>query len=323
MSHESARVGRRVRPDRRRRSPSVSMVAKLGVVGLIWLAVTMVGSSADAQSDPPPDSAYGDSGVESGVVTVRAGVRYVPTGTGGDASAGRTCTTSSFQVVVDDDFLQPVNRNWRAIPSDGSTPFGETPLDLDTSLAASMRSFSPTGRWFEVVCDATIDILPEGGPPITIAGLMQEAIDQLDPEEPTVAVTPDGLHVTQLHSWLAIEPAYWTLREARVSAGRVWVIGRADPYETIWDPGDGTELVTCAAGTPWTPGLDPENPAHCTHLYQQSSAGAPGDVFELSATVLFQVTAATNAPGVYGPFPDLERTVVQSVEVGEIQAVND
>ena len=50
--------------------------------------------------------------------------------------------------------------------------------------------------------------------------------------------------------------------------------------------------------------------------------GAPGDAFEVTTTVRFAIEVQTNAPGSYGPF-ELERSVTESIQVGEIQAVND
>jgi hypothetical protein len=151
---------------------------------------------------------------------------------------------------------------------------------------------------------------------------MQQALDQLDPPDPVLAVTPDALHYTQLQSWLAVEPAYWIDRSASASAGRVVVTATATPYEAIWDMGDGKTVVCDGPGVIWRPGLD-DGATDCAHTYRTSSAGAPGDSFEMTSTVHFEVTATTNAPGTYGPFPDLERVTVESIQVGEIQAVND
>lgn len=298
------------------------MVATVVALGLLLVAAVGVGPASGQQPDVPPPREYGESGVRAGVVRIRAGAEWLPVGSAGDGGGGPSCTTSSIDVIVEDDFAQPVNREWRSFGSDGSLPFAAEPVDLPSSLPTLMRNFSPTGRWYAVMCDGAISVVPEGGPAVTIAGLMQEALNQLDPPPPELAVVPAELHVTQLPSWLAVDPAYWGLREARVSAGRVWVVGRADPYEVQWDTGDGETVVCDNPGTIWQPGLDAEANL-CPHIYRRSSAGAPGDAFELAATVRFLVTAETNAPGTYGPFPDLERETTRSVQVGEIQAVND
>ncbi|MEM7323444.1 MAG: hypothetical protein AAF531_10200 [Actinomycetota bacterium] len=272
--------------------------------------------------DVPPPREYGESGTTTGPVTVRARSEWLPVGSEGSGSTS-SCTTRSVQIVVEDDFLQPVNRQWRQFGADGSIPFAASPDDLPSSLPTNMRQFSPTGRWYGVSCDGDITIVAEGGPAVTVAGLMQEALDQVDPPEPELAVTPAEVHFAQLQSWLAIAPTYWDVdRRATAAAGRVVVTAVVTPVDSVWNMGDG-ETVDCEGpGTVWEPGLD-EGSATCPYTYRRSSAGEAGDAFQLEATVRFEVTVETNAPGTYGPFEDLERSVVEDVQVGEIQAVND
>lgn len=300
-------------------------MAALAVV-LGGFAVAVLTSPAVAQTaggDVPAPREYGESGAVRGTVTVSARAEWLPVGSDG-GSGGSSCTTSSVTIAVEDDFVQPVNDQWRFFGSDGSIPFVAGPTDLAASLPTVLRQFSPTGRWYGVSCDGTITIVPEGGPAVTVESLVQEALDQVDPTEPTLAMTPQELHFAQLQSWLAIDPAYWELdRTAVASAGRVVVTALVDPLDTMWEMGDG-ETVVCAdgPGTVWQPGLDDEA-ADCAYTYRRSSAGAPGDAFDVTATVRFGVEVTTNAPGTYGPFEDIERTTIEPVQVGEIQAVND
>lgn len=307
------------------RAAAVPPAVVVAVAVALALMVPVVAGPVGAQEPdvPPPAQEYGESGVSAGVVRVRAGSEWLPAGSEGSGGGGSSCTTSSVTVIVDDDFQQPVNREWRRFGADGSLPFTSEPVDLQTSLPTQMRNFSPTGRWYAVMCDGDIRVVPEGGPAVTVAGLLQEALNQLDPPEPPLEVVPADLHVTQLPSWLALDPAYWGLREATASAGRVWVTGRAESYEVEWDTGDGETVVCDNPGTVWQPGMEADDNA-CAHTYRQSSAGAgAGDSFTLTATVRFAVSAVTNAPGSYGPFPDIERVTSQDIQVGEIQAVND
>ncbi len=296
----------------------------LAATAVLAVLTALTGGSVSAQRpDVPPSREYGESGVASGVVTVRAGSEWLPVGSAGSGGGSSSCTTSSIRIIVEDDFVQPINREWRVFGADGSIPFTASPTDLPSSLPTHMRSFSPTGRWYAVMCDGVIRVVPEGGPAVTIAGLMQQALDQLDPPDPDLAVTPADLHYTQLQSWLAIEPAYWSAdRRATASAGRVQVTAIADPVDVSWDTGDGDSVTCDGPGTVWRAGLDDAD-ATCAHTYRESSAGAPGDSFDLTATVRFAVDVATNAPGSYGPFPDLERETTQIIQVGEIQAVNN
>lgn len=300
-----------------------NLASKVLVVTVAMVGLTaLIGGPVAAQTpDVPPPRDYGDSGVQTGVVRVRAGTDWLPAGSAGSGGSS-SCTTSSARIIVEDDFIQPVNREWRVFGSDGSIPFTASPNDLPSSLPAYMRHYSPTGRWYAVSCDGVITVVAEGGPPVTVAGLTQQALDQLDPAEPELAVTPEALHFTQLQSWLAVEPTYWSAdRRATAAAGRVSVTAIANPTGTSWAMGDG-ETVNCEGpGTVWAPGLD-EADSDCSHTYRQTSVGQPGDAFEIAATVQFEVTVQSTAPGSYGPF-QLERTTTESVQVGEIQAVND
>ncbi|MGH1489756.1 MAG: hypothetical protein ACRBK7_10230 [Acidimicrobiales bacterium] len=290
---------------------------------LVAALLAMLAEPVIAQTpDVPPPRQYGESGVDNGVVKVRARSNWLPAGSSGSGSSS-SCTTRSVRIVVEDDFRQPVNGEWRSFGPDGSIPFTASSTDLPSSLPTYLRQFAPTGRWYAVSCDGDISIVAEGGPPVTVAALMQQALDQVDPPDPELAVTPETLHFTQLQSWLAVEPSYWNAdRQATAAAGRVAVTATVTPVESSWDMGDGNEVTCAGPGTVWQAGLDPAA-ATCSHVYRTSSAGAPGDAFDIAATVRFNVDITTNAPGSYGPFVDIERTTVDAVQVGEIQAVND
>ncbi len=293
----------------------------LCLVGGLLASVSAVPVAAQ-QPDVPPPREYGESGSTTGPVTVRARSEWLPAGSEGSGSTS-SCTTRSVEIVVDDDFLQPVNRQWRQFGADGSIPFAASPDDLPSSLPTNMRQFSPTGRWYGVSCDGDISIVAEGGPAVTVAGLMQEALDQVDPPEPELAVTPEEVHYAQLQSWLAISPDYWDLdRRAPAAAGGGGVNAGVAPGVSVWNMGDGESVECEGPGTVWEAGLD-EDAAECAYTYRRSSAGEAGDAFEMEATVRFEVDVETNAPGTYGPFEDIERSAVEAIQVGEIQAVND
>ncbi len=294
------------------------------ILPTIGAALLGSASAAGAQDGGPSPRDYGESGVSSGSVTVRAETGWLPVGSEGEGNGGSSCTTSNVRIVVEDDFTQPVNRDWVRIVGSGvgNVPFAGGPTDLNSSLPTFMRHFSPTGRWYEVTCDGVITVVPEGGPAINIAGLMQQALDEVDPPEPELAMTPAELHYAQLQSWLAIDPGYWVPRSAIASAGRVTVTATVTPFQADWDMGDGSVVSCDNPGTIWQTGLD-DAASDCSYTYKTSSAGAAGNAYEVNTTVSFEVAVETNAPGSYGPFPNLERTTAQSVQVGEIQAVND
>lgn len=316
----SRRVGSNGPGRRRRRSMTAALV---GLAGLAAVVIGMSPAQVAAQDDGPPiPIEYGESGLGPGSVQVEAGIEWLPVG--GSDGSGTSCETWSIIVAVDDDFEQPVNRDWRLFGPDGSLPFIGSPDDLAANLPAYMRHFSPTGRWFGVSCDGVVSIAAEGGPPVNVAGLVDQAVDTVAPGDPQVVMAPAEMHVTQMPSWLAIDPAYWN-EERRATAaaggGRVVVEANVVAVESLWDMGDGT-VVECEAGTVWAPGLDPAAPS-CGHIYKRTSLGTGADVFDVTTTVRFRVDVTTNIPNSsFGPF-QMERQSVQSIEVGEIQAVND
>lgn len=301
----------------------ITVIGPVLTVGLMVASVSLAGPVTAQSPDVPPSREYGESGTRTGIVTVRAGSEWLPVGGGSGSGGSSSCITGSVRLIVEDDFVQPVNREWRVFGADGSIPFTASPTDLPSNLPTYMRNFSPTGRWFAVSCNGVTTVVPEGGPAVTIDALMRQAVNQLDPPEPDLAVTPAAMHFTQLQSWLAIDPAYWSAdRRATAAAGRVAVTATVTPVEAVWDMGNG-ESVDCAGpGTVWRAGLG-NDATDCAYTYRESSAGAPGHAFDISATVRFEVGVTTNAPGTYGPFADLERTTTESIQVGEIQAVNN
>ncbi len=185
------------------------------------------------------------------------------------------------------------------------------------------RLFSPTGRWYGAYCDGSLNYLPEGGPAVSIPGLVRQAVDSLDPPDPTLMVTPrHGKHVVNMKSWLAVDPDYWYQeREAVASAGRVSVTARLEPSASIWDMGNGeTEICDNSPGLVWRAGMS-EDRATCHYTYDWPSINPPDNTYDLTGTVRFDVSYTTNAPGSYGPFVPVERSTTETVRVIEIQAI--
>jgi hypothetical protein len=195
---------------------------------------------------------------------------------------------------------------------------------MTTSLSQSRRPaiWSPTGRWFNYRCGNDIYLLPEGGPAITIGGLVDEVIRQLDPPDPTLAVTPDhGKHAVQMPSWLAVDPAYWNEPRTRTAtSGRVVVTATLTPTQTSWDMGNGDTEDCDNPGVVWQNGM-PESQSPCSYTYTWPSINPPNNTYELAGTVSFDVNHTTNAPGTYGPWIPVERTATETIQVVEIQAV--
>ncbi|MCB0993168.1 MAG: hypothetical protein KDB16_19470 [Acidimicrobiales bacterium] len=268
---------------------------RFGSVGLSLLILAIATALA---TSPAGAADQGDVGVVENKVEIRAS----STMEGEDWGSDPDCV---YEVVVEDDIPGPV-------------------YDTDGT-----RLFSETGRWLRKICDGEETpvggqvVFPEGDA-FTIPDLLQQAVDSLDPAEPTWAASPNGTSVamvTQMPVWLWVEPVYWGAAfDARVETpgGRVWAEAHAEPSFTTWSPGDGSTAVCEGPGRQWAPGLD-ASPTDCTHTYRTSTAGTTG--YPMTVTVTFEVTGETSIDGpvALGPITRTSGPVV--VQVGEIQAI--
>lgn len=123
-----------------------------------------------------------------------------------------------------------------------------------------------------------------------------------------------------LASWLWVSG--WQARTATAAAGPVSASVTAAPAEVVWDLA-GHRLTCPGPGTPYRPAAGAGQRTSCSYTWAQASAGAPGGVFSVTATVYWQVTwSAQGAPGggslgrIAGP------PAAVSVAVAEAQAIN-
>lgn len=225
-----------------------------------------------------------------------------------------------MQKVVADDFAEPVWSD-RYLVDEITREFSYR-FPAAQGLGSGVRLFSPTGVWYRVSCDRDLFMVPEGGPPVSVEGLVLEAVDAIDPPDPALAVTPrHGRHLVQAPSWLAVEPATWQALAASASAGRVVVTATLTPTAMDWDLGNGDTRACDNPGVVWERGMA-ESRSTCSYTYTWPSINPPDNTYDLSGTIVYDVSYTTNAPGVYGPFVPVERTSTETIEVVEIQAVN-
>ncbi len=121
--------------------------------------------------------------------------------------------------------------------------------------------------------------------------------------------------------WLPAEQ--WQPASASASAGAVTSTVTATPMRVIWDMGQGDSVVCDGPGVPYRPDLsDEDQPSDCHFTYRASSAGQPGQAFEVTATVEWETTwTVTGAPG-GGNLGTVSRSSSTSVQVAEIQTIN-
>ena len=166
---------------------------------------------------------------------------------------------------------------------------------------------------------------PGGGPappdPAVLAALARQTLGL---PSPVIRSSPAqaALQLTNLPTWLWINPAEWVPESKTATVPGESVTATATPVSVTWHPGDGSTVTCQGAGTPYT---SADNPAaaspDCGHTYTASSAGQPGGAFRATATITWDVTWR-GAAGAGGALPPLFTTAVAAFRVAESQALN-
>lgn len=210
-------------------------------------------------------------------------------------------------------------------------------VPASASVAASLGAGGPgSGAWYTWYCTSPTGFLNDPRPALwvpagstpgatpSVPALLQQAMGQAAFADPTIVLNPPGDQVVNLASWLAIQPGQWNAIVASATAGGVTTTVTATPEAVVWNLGDGNS-ITCPG-----PGVlyDPNEPAseqstYCSYTWTASSADAPGGVFQVTATIEYQVTTAV--VGAADPAPDLGihegPTQRIDVPVSEIEAL--
>lgn len=173
------------------------------------------------------------------------------------------------------------------------------------------------GAWW--ACTQDVFGLPMvGGPlwfvpavksPIPESGtLAQSALGSLRLVTAEVRTAPSPPHpeIIGIEVWLWVPASQWRVLTKTVAAGGTRVTVTAAPSRVTWDMGDGSEPTICDdAGRPWETSYTDAAQTDCGYTYRSLSAGQPGGVFRITATISYFVTwtctgACTAESGVLG-----------------------
>jgi hypothetical protein len=194
----------------------------------------------------------------------------------------------------------------------------------------------PSVRWALAHCPANVgrDVLvwwPVGGrPPASlIDALRQRARDAVPFPVFAQHGAPTGERqtpiITQLPTWLWVEPAGWHPVQAQASIpGIVTVTAIGTPRRLTWDPGTGDPPVACdGPGVAYDFGrADAAQSTTCAYTYRHSSDVAPGSgPYQLRMGVEWSVHWDCSPGCGGGPMTPVTVTTTRPVWVAELQAI--
>ncbi len=158
-----------------------------------------------------------------------------------------------------------------------------------------------------------------GAPVITPRQLADRAVEQLGLAGAAIrmSIEGDALGTVGIPVWLwtEVSPSTWGPVTATASVPGLSVTATAQARLIVWDTGDGATETCTGPGTPYAVGLVVST---CQHVYEQSSAGQPGDAWPVTATTTWAVT--WSGGGQSGSI-EVTRTASSSVRVGEVQVL--
>jgi len=200
-----------------------------------------------------------------------------------------------------------------------------TPIPQATAVQLGLQWPPPKGyTWAFMQCIggrvgaggslAVLVNIVTGAPLVTPQQLLQQALNEL--EIPTLrphTAPPRGKDgLVGLPEWFWVPAGDWHPLSVTVTAGPVWATATASPTGLSFQPGGGLAPVTCTGpGTAYDPAKSAaEQHSTCAFTYKQPSVGQPGNAYQASIAVTWNVSW-TGSGGVGGevdaglvvPFP--------------------
>jgi hypothetical protein len=295
---------------------------RLATLAVVLLALPTASTFADDGDggitvNPDPQGRWDPPRVDVGVHTPgRGGSGQTSGGTGATVPVGQGSGSGNVDQCywVADPGPEAAERGM-ANPPDGAPPPG-THLYARLCPGGVLQGW----RWL-TPAQAGVN----GPAPPSPAVLAQRAYRQLVLAVPVIRTSP-AVSVPQLvgvPTWLWIDPGVWSRRSRTAAVAGLSATATARPVRVRWSTGDGSTVVCRGPGTSFRPGVDraAAGSPDCGHTYLRSSAGAPGGVFMVTATIEWSVSWAGG--GQAGTLPALTSTSSVVLRVTESQALND
>jgi len=141
---------------------------------------------------------------------------------------------------------------------------------------------------------AVLVINATGAPAVTPQQLLQRALNEL--QIPTLqphTAPPRGKDaLVGLPEWFWVPAGEWHPLSVTVTAGPVWATATASPVGLSFQPGGGFGPVSCTGpGSRYNPALPAaKQDTGCEFSYLRSSAGQPGNAYQATVTVSWNVS---------------------------------
>lgn len=281
----------------------VLLTALLVAGGLIVQA-----TAADAVPGGWVDVDDDDSEIELGASDERS--------TGGSGGSGHSSSACTWSSVPPDE----VDVMWWTMGSD---------VDSETAVEDGIVDARDYDWYWRACPDGTggtaRDLIPvaPGEPPVDPAVLRDMAIDRLVLPNPTAAMNPPSEQVVHIESWLWLDDEIWAPQSQSASAGAVTTTVTARPKRAIWDMGNGDSVVCDGPGTAYDPARPSvEQATDCSYTYRHSSAEQPGEAYEVTATIEWEISWTVTGAAGGGALPPMFTTAPMAVRVAEMQALN-
>jgi hypothetical protein len=265
---------------------------------------------ADGKSDGPDSDSEASAG-------------FVETGDGESGGGGRSRSRSSLKCERYNSLwfsgVPEGTENGQAAQAaeDSRTPLGN---ELKPGDSYGLVCTDETGQ--EVVNEMRVYNPSEPGILVDPEVLAEEARARLSVPAPAVEMSPKtGVNqIVQLPTWMWV--TNWEADSATASVPGVTSTVTATPASVTWDMGNGDQVVCSGPGTPFDFSRpEEEQSADCSYTYRHSSTGEPGGMYQVSATMTYDVSwSASGAPG-GGALPAVSGTATFPVRVLEIHAV--
>ncbi len=289
-------------------------VSALAVSLAIAAMMTSAAQAAEQRSRADATTEGGSPRANAGFETVGDGSAGSRQGRGG-RSRGSSLTCERY------------NSLWfNGVPE--GTGHGQSPEESRIPLSSELNS----GDQYGLICtdENGQEVVNEirtynpGAPGVVIDPevLAEQASAQLSVAPPTVQLSPqaDVNQIVQLPTWMWV--SNWGSDSATASVPGVSATVTATPASVTWDMGNGDQVVCSGPGTPYDFGRPEEQQStDCSYTYRHSSTSRPGGVYQVSATMTYDVSwSASGAPG-GGALAAVSETTTFPLRVLEIHAV--